>query len=122
LVIGDQKKKDKLSMKLQTTLCLLAMALPTVASAACNSDASFDLRNQLMMGAPGPIKQFHVTGKHQCQSRQNIGYWANVETRDATDCNSGHSRLQAPYAKPLRLLQRGEAGFWNEYWIYTRDV
>jgi hypothetical protein len=45
-------------------------------------------------GAPGAIKLFHVTGRHQCQSKQNIGYWMSVELRDATDCGAGHSRLR----------------------------
>jgi hypothetical protein len=71
------------------TLILLA----STAHAGCNADPS-DYRSPVNMGAPGPLKMFHVKGRHQCQSRQNIGYWSDVELRDATDCTAGHSRLQ----------------------------
>lgn len=78
-------------MKLVTLLVLTSAA--HAGPLGCNADPS-DYRNNYMMGGPGPIKQFHVKGKHQCQSRENLGYWADVETRDATDCTAGHSRLR----------------------------
>lgn len=79
--------KTKLKVAAFFLLATTAQAGP----AGCRVDPS-DYEH-FMAGGAGPIKQFHVTGRHQCQSRENIGYWAAIETRDASDCTSGHSRL-----------------------------
>lgn len=72
---------------------LLLSSISTYAGPlGCQLDPSTDA----MVVGPNAalIKLFHVTGKHQCQSSQNIGYYCDVETRDATDCTSGHGRLR----------------------------
>jgi hypothetical protein len=67
---------------------VLCLFLASSAQAGCQIETT-----DLHMAAPGPIKMFHATGRTQCQSKQNIGYWMDVELRDATDCTSAHSRL-----------------------------
>lgn len=43
---------------------------------------------------PNGYTLFHCKGQHQCQSRQNIGYFVSVELFDATDPGSGQTRLK----------------------------
>lgn len=61
-------------------------------SVSCNADTSDYSTFDPQAGGKGPIKQFHVKGRHQCQSHDFIGYMCEVELRDASDCQNGHMR------------------------------
>lgn len=66
-------------MKLFT---LIAISFATLGMSDCNA------------GGQGPFKLFRASGKHSCQSRQNIGYTQNVQLNDATCCDSAQARLK----------------------------
>ena len=67
-------------------------------SVSCNADTSnYKNYEPEDFGGGGPIKQFHVQGRHYCQSMDAF-FSCDIDLRDATDCGSGHMRLQqVPY-------------------------
>jgi hypothetical protein len=79
-------------LKISTFAFLLAASATVHAGCIIGADESNKIASY--MGGGGPIKLHHVQGKHSCWSRDLIGYSCEVETRDATDCGSGHMRLK----------------------------
>lgn len=73
-------------------LLLLSTSAQAAVYVGCKQLDPSDYSDYDVLGAPGALKMFHVTGKHRCSSRENLGYMVDVEVRDATDCASGHQR------------------------------
>lgn len=94
--------------KFKLVLSVLLLMSSQMSMASCNADPS-DYGTR--MGSPSGYKVFHVSGKHQCQSRENIGYWCNVETRDANDCTSGHARLRAQNFCCANYMGKQQTGY-----------